>query len=577
MNHSSGSLELLSSRVDEMEKRIYALEHTAKANAPQVTSIVAPKSAAANAGGASLQTTSLFPILGRALLGIAGAYVLRSVAAMSLMPQVAVAAVAVVYAFAWLVWAARVTKVPDFVPLVYAGTSAVILTPMLWEITLHSHAFAPAVAAGVLAAFITLATVLGVRGNSSLFAWIAQAIGTIATVAIAVATHELLPFILTLLLALLVVEYARTLDYGQLAWPFIALVTDVAIWGMIFIYSGPQNARQEYPVLSTAALVFPACGLFAINGSSMAVRVILQQKKIGVFESIQAMIGFLLLISSVRFFMPQNANAALGVLCATLSAAAYATSFMRLRQFVDRRSFHVFAAWSAMLLIAGSLWLLPPSGAGIALAIAGLAAYILAARFELRILELHGAVFLCTATVISGVAIYIFNALAGLLPGRPAATVWIIACCAVTAYAVGEDKSDGWLAQSPHLISALLAVSAICALLVGGGLALATLAISLELHHIAFLRTSVVAAMSLCLAFTGSRWGRVALTRIAYVVLVFVALKLLFEDLRHGHMGFTAGSIFLFAVSLIAVPGLVRRGARLRAEAYGKTRVAMGS
>ena len=55
------------------------------------------------------------------------------------------------------------------------------------------------------------------------------------------------------------------------------------------------------------------------------------------------------------------------------------------------------------------------------------------------------------------------------------------------------------------------------------------------------------------------------MTRLAYVALAFVAVKLLFEDLRHGHMAFIAGSIFLFAVTLIAVPRLVRRGSRSRA------------
>ena len=232
---------------------------------------------------------------------------------------------------------------------------------------------------------------------------------------------------------------------------------------------------------------------------------------------------------------------------------------------------------SAVLLVAGAVWLLPPSGAGIALAIAGLMAYILAARSELRILELHGAVFLCTATAISGMAIYIFGALAGLLPGGPAVTVWIIASCAVTAYAVGKDKGDWWVGECSRLIAASLAVSAICALLVREVVALATLAISLEMHHIAFLRTSVISAVSLFLAFGGSRWGQGAMTRLAYVSLVFVALKLLFEDLRHGHMEFTAGSIFLFAVALIAVPGLIRKGAKLRAEAYGTTPAALGS
>ena len=48
------------------------------------------------------------------------------------------------------------------------------------------------------------------------------------------------------------------------------------------------------------------------------------------------------------------------------------------------------------------------------------------------------------------------------------------------------------------------------------------------------------------------------MTRLAYVALAFIAAKLIFEDLRHGHMEFIAGSIFFSRITLIAVPSLVR-------------------
>src|SRR6478735_6738718 len=109
MNVSPGSFELLSSRMDELEKRVHALEHPAEAKVSEPASIVTQATAAADNAEASLQTTRLFPILGRALLGIAGAYVLRAVAATGVMPPV-IAVVAVLYAFAWLIWAARISK-----------------------------------------------------------------------------------------------------------------------------------------------------------------------------------------------------------------------------------------------------------------------------------------------------------------------------------------------------------------------------------------------------------------------------------------------------------------------------------
>jgi hypothetical protein len=264
-------------------------------------------------------------------------------------------------------------------------------------------------------------------------------------------------------------------------------------------------------------------------------------------------------------------------LCIVLSAGCYAAIFLRLRQHVERRTLYIFAVWSAALLTVGTLWTLPPQGAGVALAVAGSAAYVFAGRVDVRILEPQGALFLCTATAVSGAAQYVFHALAGSLPGGPAVAVWAVACTAVAAYAAGKKTTrDGWAHPLLDLVPALLAVSTISALLVHGALKSAALARALELHHIAFLRTLVISLVAMLLAYVGPRWRRAAITRLAYVALAFIGAKLLFEDLRHGHLEFIAASIFLFAITLIAVPRFVRLGTRSRAAMHSETAVHVG-
>jgi len=358
----------------------------------------------------------------------------------------------------------------------------------------------------------------------------------------------------------------------------LSLLADGAIWGMIFIYSGPQNARAEYPDLSVAALLFPACLLFAINGTSVAVRVILQKKRMGAFEAVQAAVAFLLVIFGVLSFAPRNGTLILGIGCAALSFATYAAGFVGLRQLAGSRSFNVFALWSVALFVVGALWALPRQGAGIALAIAGLSAYLIAAKINSRTLEFHGAIFLCLASLFSGMASYVFSILAGSVPRGPSWAAWIVASCAGAAYISGSDSNDdGWTHQLLRMAPALLAVSMVSALLAHGVLTLATLAVVLNAHHLAFLRTLVISAVSLSLAYAGPRWGWVEMTRLAYAALAFVAAKLLFEDLRQGHMEFIAASIFLFAVTLMAVPRLVRMGAKSHAESHAKAPVLIGN
>jgi hypothetical protein len=79
-----------------------------------------------------------------------------------------------------------------------------------------------------------------------------------------------------------------------------------------------------------------------------------------------------------------------------------------------------------------------------------------------------------------------------------------------------------------------------------------------DIFHVALIRTLVLSAIALGLAFAGSRWQRPEMRRIAYAALGFLAIKLLFEDLRHGRMEFIAASIFVFALALIGVPRLAR-------------------
>ncbi|WP_348263316.1 hypothetical protein P8935_01900 [Telmatobacter sp. DSM 110680] len=577
MNESPGSLELLASRMDELEKRVHALEHTTEDRSLMSKPAAVPTAISPGIEDAPLQTANVFPVLGRALLGIAGAYVLRAIAETGFVPRLAVAAAAIVYALAWLVWAATFSKGSKFVPLIYTGTSAAILAPMLWEITLHFHVLTPTATAVVLTGFITLATVLGAHDGLAASAWIAQCVGCITAIALALATHAILPFLFALLVALIVIEYARTVEHPQTAWTLIALATDAAIWGAIFIYSGPQNARAEYPELSIASLVLPGCVLFAISATSVCVRTIVQGIAVRVVEIIQVMIAFGLAISSVLLFAPK-ATTELGIVCAIMSAGAYFASFQYLRALASTRNYLIIGAWAAALLIAGAMWMLPLAGAAIMLAIAGSAAYLVAVRTNSKSPALHGALFLCTAAILSGVPQHVFSALASSLEGRPSLAVWVIAICAVAAYAIGSDtSSDGWAARVLHFVPAFLAASTISALLVQGVLILANFATALNPHHIAFLRTLAISAMSLGLAYAGSRWGRLAMTRLAYVALAFIAAKLVFEDLRHGHMEFIAASIFLFALTLIAVPRLVRRGAMSHAAANGKTAVPVGS
>lgn len=565
MNESPSALDLLSSRVDELEKRVHLLEHPGEARAALPTQQPAQPIALADQNIESLETGNIFPIIGRALLGIAGAYVLRAVAETGAIPKLAVSAIAVLYAFAWLVWSARVSS--SLARVVYAGTSALIIAPLLWEDTLAFHVFSPMASAGILAGFLTLATVLGLRTETARTMWIAQSIAVLAAAALAFSSRQILPFLWALLLTVLVSEVAAIRAFAQPLLPVYALVSDAVLAALIFIYSGPQNARAAYPELSIAHLIAPAVALFALSGTAVVVRVVAHKRAINAFDLLQVTIAFLIAAAAIIYFTPQKGPTFLGTASLILSAAAYLVTFRLLRDRSELRTFRWFGAWSAALLLAGTLWALPSTIAAIILALAAILAIYLSGHMKAGTLELHAVLFLVAAAVISALPQYVFATLAATLPHATTLSILVVsACAAVATTLAGPSAGSAWQ-RIPRLFPPLLAVSGCIALLVHGVAAATAAFVHLDLHHVAFLRTFTICIAALAIAFGGARWGRTQLTHLAYAVLAFVAAKLFFEDLRLGRMEYIAGSFALFAITLIAVPRLIRIGSRRRTAA----------
>jgi hypothetical protein len=562
MNDLPETLELLSARIDALEKRLDALEHpSATLVEPFALPQAAPTAAATVDENPIDQTSGAFAVLGKAMLGIAGAYVLRAVAESSLVSGHVIAAVAIAYAVAWLVVATRASARAYFAGAVYAATSSMILTPMLWELTLRFKVLSPEWAAGVLGGFVVVAAVLSLTRNRLPVFWVAQGAAAVAALALSIATHAMVPFIVALLLMVLVCELANIRHRKQPVRPLVAALTDVAIWALIFIYSGAPSTRADYPALGTAALVAPACLLFLIDAVNIAIRTAFLSQSITIYETVQATVAFLLAASSVLYFTPHSGAIVMGIACLILSAASYAAAFVRFRPFAAQRNFRVFSAWSTGLLLAGVLWGLPAEWMPACLGLAALAAIALGIRMECMTLECHGVIYLVAAAIAAGLPEYAYRSLAGPLPSKPPWSILLVSTCAMLSYAIArERRGEAWRQQILHLVPSLLAACSVAALMVQGLLWLAALAITTDVVHVALIRTLILCSVALALAFGGAWWRRLEMTRIAYATLAFVAAKLLFEDLRHSRMEFIAASIFLFAVTLIGVPRLARMG-----------------
>jgi hypothetical protein len=562
MNDLPDEIERLRNRLEALEQRVDALEHPPAADWPHPFAEVESALAAASAAvEPPAQPGTLFPVLGKALLGIAGAYVLRAVEETSALPRLTVAAAGIAYAFLWLIWAARVRGGPRFTSSIYAGTSALILAPMLWELTLRFNVLPAAAAAVVVCGFALAAFALAAFTPRDLKPVVRVACAAAAALALglAIASHVLLPFVVVLLILGAVCEFVPGCDRVPEAGALIALAADAAIWILIYVYFAGQTAHEGYPALSRGALLAPGIAVFALYAASVGVKTVLCARPIAVFAIIQAVLAFLLASVSLADFGQPAGLAILGVACLVLSPVCYAMVFTVFARAPNSRNAAVFAAWAAALLLAGSFLRLPPLILIPLLGAAALAAVGLSRRERWAVFEFYGMVFLLAAAAASGLLTFLASALVGTPSGAPAVGVWLIAMCAVLCYALGRPIGDKqWTAQALRLGFAALAAGAVTALLVDGLIALVALRVMPAAHHLALIRTVTLCAAALVLVSGGAHRQRRELTRLGYAALALVAIKLVTEDLRHGHLAYIAASIFLLAFTLIAAPRVAR-------------------
>ena len=257
------SLHTLEEHIESLERRVEVLEHPLAERSPLPSvEFEAPVDAVASADDSPAQAGSLFPVLGKALLGIAGAYVLRAIEETGALPRPIVAAAGIAYAFLWLVGAARVRVGPRVTSSVYAATSALILAPMLWELTLRFNVLPAAAAAGVVCGFALTAFALARFAPDSAHdlkpvVRVASIAAAAMAVALAVASNVLLPFIAALLLLAAVCEFLPGCDRAPEVNVLIALAADTVIWILIYVYFAGQTAHESYPALSRAAQLAP--------------------------------------------------------------------------------------------------------------------------------------------------------------------------------------------------------------------------------------------------------------------------------------------------------------------------------
>jgi hypothetical protein len=388
---------------------------------------------------------------------------------------------------------------------------------------------------------------------------VAYVSAALTAVCLAVGTRHIAPFAALVLAMVAVCEFTRAREMASIVRGVVVMSANLLVWILIFIYRIPAETRPEYPPLPAFIPVLAALLLFSLQAVAMWTQSIVRRQRISAFQAGEVLIAFTLLVCAILWLVPETGFAIVGLLCMALTATCYLVAFGPFGQQALARNFRIFVVWSSLLFVAALFILAPASVAASLLGLAGLVGIVLASRFRVPGMGLQGVVYLTTAGVISGMLPFAFRALAGQMPGAPSWPILLVVVSALlSCAAAAEVPSESPYRQSLHLIPAVLASVGGSALIIRALSGLLSSRITLDVFHIALLRTITLCLVSLLLAWICARFHRLQLRRIAYLVLIFVAAKLLFEDLPHGKMVFIAASIVVVALTLLGVPRLSR-------------------
>ena len=569
--------ESLAREVGELARRVTSLEERlrfaeARGAGPEALREAGP-SPEESAGLASThplqQAAGVLPLLGRALLGVAGAYLLRAITEAGVVPNRVGIAAGIVYAGGWLLWAARVPAQQALAAAVYSLTGAVVLVPLLWEATVRLHAIGAPAAGTTLFLFAVFGMAVSWRKNLQVVSTVATVAAVGAGCALLIGTHDVLPLTLLLLAIAAAVEASACLDHWLNERWLTALAADLSVLLATWLVTNDRGMPETYAAIPHLWLFGAQVALLAIYLASTIVRTLLRGFNFTAFETAQ--VGFAFLIGVGGGLSLSRLDARLAVSMATLAvvcaAACYLVSFSRLaRRAGPARNFYTYSTFGILLALSGSRILLPgiaAAGLWSVLAIAGVWA---GGRFGRLTLQVHGGIYLLLALVESGVPQQALSFLLGSAawPGDRAGALVAGALAAALTYTVAVHyRQTGAAPRGAETLRLLLAATfllLISGALAGGltGLCRAIAGADAGEAYCATLRTGVIVIAAVALAWLGRRWDRRELTRLVYPAMALGGYRLLALDLHQDRKAALFLSLLIYGATLTALPKLRR-------------------
>jgi hypothetical protein len=511
----------------------------------------------------TVNPASVLPLAGRALLGLAGAYLLRALTESAVLSSGAGVGLGILYAVLWLVWAARTPAERRLETALHSVTSVLVLSPLLWEATTRFHVISTWTAGAILLSFTVFGLAISWRKNLLVIATIAMLAGLGTAAALLLATHDVLPFTFVFLGAAAAVEISACLDHWLSERWLAATAADLSVLLATWLVTNARGLPQSYAPIPQNWLLMAQAALLAIYLSSIIVRTLLRGFTFTGFETAQCALAFLIGVGGGLSLSKEGpAIAALALACA---AACYLVAFARLDHNRARgRNFYTYSTFGLLLTLTGTRILLSVPAAAAMWAVLAVAC-IWAGGFLRRLtLQVHGGIYLALALASSATLSRAGAFLLGTeVTSRNQPALWAGAAVAALCYVLATRYAasrDGLTVRIDRMV-----IAAMLAWLVAGTLAgaltagyHAVLGQTASHAYCATIRTGVLTASGLLLAWLGARRNNWEFSRLAYPMMALGAYRLLAEDMHQERKAALFLSLLVYGAALTALPRLSR-------------------
>jgi hypothetical protein len=504
----------------------------------------------------------IVPVLGRMLLAVAGAYVLRALTDWGTLPPAAGVAIGLVYAFIWLWVAARSPVDAKFAAAVTCCTSVLIMAPLLWEATGRLKVMSSASSAGVLTAFALIALVLGSR--HAIVATIAAASSIGMALALVFARDDIGPFTVALLVIAASMEFAAWRSPPSGARAFAAVAADFSVLLFSYLMAGPRGMPETWVQVAPTAVLAAQLALVLIYVSTSLIQTIVRRRTITFPEITQTATALLIGIGGAVWVLNENRPImlALGVAALTGGLALYAVSFLLFER-QNKQNFRALATFGLFLVLAGIYLPFSRSGFWILSCICAAACCWWARRAALPTLGLHGAAYLLLGSAAAGATGQPLRVLFGVGAGP---MEWLISIAvlltAAVCWAAVAGISAGGPAQWRNQISSMTIAAHIVWIVAGlaayGVVAISRTFIAGPNVPADTLGTVVLAGISLTLAWAGTLWKRPELVWVLYGIMAITGYKLATRDFMNEHNLALVVSLLCYGGTLILLPRTLR-------------------